>query len=922
MRHIIKTLSLERLTSRLPSTWPAYLDGKVLFFDDDSLAAREYSYTSNYGLVPLAVYLKDGECVPSNYDCPEIDSGGTPIGADGPDIDYGECITFNYDCPMLDYAKSVSMSFEEFSKEYHFAMAYNHMVKHGGYCHREYDSAVQFFDIESISGKSGALPYGSDRSVYEDMDEHYERIGGANFLNWASTYVVPTFMIDDKFIDAWNTTHLYYPDVIKWMGWFEQRAEYSGYSGNCSASTNCCECERYHALGGLETYRQMRDWYNAVQDNLARIKSEYEGDYKPIEGSIDFSINMQNNIENIGYFSILSEEYVTGVDYDRKNVVVRDGESLVHISGESPYSFDETFMEMKFNDDAWASYTDAYVQGKSSEFYVLDNSSHYAFMPDGRKILGFSDDDVKSKCYTLYPSKDARWAMNEAGQIFDVKDSEIGIYKGDSDRKLLVMRERGTQTPYVNIGSKKIYATLTKDSGGNLKYYFPFIYESNGPGVGDPCEVNGIFNLSGNMCTEYPVSFTGGTEYFMSGGSIITSADTVWNDVKFIDRYAIADDVTYYHIKNGGDHGYKFGYSQDSTAEVPTYTFLQEDENATFIDGKLKLMYIPEQIYEIGKLTGHTSSKLKPLRVNKTLSDDIGQMIDGIFTVSTASGHETQHHPSQGDVLEPIYQVGNTANIREFSLTEKSGFTVGDIIIEMEFYHKDGAGNDIDESRVKALPFMYNNSGVSSGGCISAITSATMLARESYSYVDSGSIWCDVTYLVGCTLSGGSVAEGYNSGVTYKETVQFVKENAHYGLRKKIGGQIPMTENEVSAKTVSYPIQVYRMKQNVQEMVSDTYGSTYEDVLAEFCMDIQYYMAGGSLYGYTEDMEKMNGMQVYPTVMEEQFLGAAVPKNVSSDIYIDRGINTALDRHLKLGEVVSLEALGNYANGSFKIADS
>jgi hypothetical protein len=37
----------------------------------------------------------------------------------------------------------------------------------------------------------------------------------------------------------------------------------------------------------------------------------------------------------------------------------------------------------------------------------------------------------------------------------------------------------------------------------------------------------------------------------------------------------------------------------------------------------------------------------------------------------------------------------------------------------------------------------------------------------------------------------------------------------------------------------------------------------------------------------------------------------------TSDIYIDRGRSAAFERHLKLGEVVTMEALENYGNGWF-----
>ena len=41
-------------------------------------------------------------------------------------------------------------------------------------------------------------------------------------------------------------------------------------------------------------------------------------------------------------------------------------------------------------------------------------------------------------------------------------------------------------------------------------------------------------------------------------------------------------------------------------------------------------------------------------------------------------------------------------------------------------------------------------------------------------------------------------------------------------------------------------------------------------------------------------------------------------QNVDGDIYINRGINAAFEKHLKLGEVTSMEALEQYGNGYFK----
>ena len=69
-------------------------------------------------------------------------------------------------------------------------------------------------------------------------------------------------------------------------------------------------------------------------------------------------------------------------------------------------------------------------------------------------------------------------------------------------------------------------------------------------------------------------------------------------------------------------------------------------------------------------------------------------------------------------------------------------------------------------------------------------------------------------------------------------------------------------------------------------------------------------------------MERLNGMEVFPTYREEYRLGSSSLENIDSNIYIERGINAAFEKHLKLGEVVSLEALVQYGNGYFKIMES
>ena len=77
--------------------------------------------------------------------------------------------------------------------------------------------------------------------------------------------------------------------------------------------------------------------------------------------------------------------------------------------------------------------------------------------------------------------------------------------------------------------------------------------------------------------------------------------------------------------------------------------------------------------------------------------------------------------------------------------------------------------------------------------------------------VVSDNIHCDVTYHIGATLNriGNDyfIADEYNSGVTYTESVEFVKNKEEYYL---------------GSDKVSYPVYVYEMLQN------DSYIATFK----------------------------------------------------------------------------------------------
>ena len=69
-------------------------------------------------------------------------------------------------------------------------------------------------------------------------------------------------------------------------------------------------------------------------------------------------------------------------------------------------------------------------------------------------------------------------------------------------------------------------------------------------------------------------------------------------------------------------------------------------------------------------------------------------------------------------------------------------------------------------------------------------------------------------------------------------------------------------------------------------------------------------------------MDDYNGLDAYPTFQDAYNIGISSLPIVDSDVNIDRGNNAAFEKHLKIGEVTSLEALENYTNGYFKMMEN
>ena len=1045
MRTLKKEISIEPMTSRLPSVWPSFFnnDGNIYCFDDDSLDERSYVHTSNWGMIPLNIVV-------------------TPVP--NPNT-----VSFEYRVPSgetaCDNESTFILSFDRLSKWYSFFTEYYNLLKIYGHCGMSYISAEDYYNNESSSKFSDQMKYGGDREKYVEIDTTFKKMGGKvivniydkslkryiwveseniidknnygsiidvndnGFFKWICENVVPSFQLPMKYSEYWKMERLYYPDVVKWLAWFGKRLSYEEVYNNeddtwdCSSNSeiDCCDCEEYFKRGGKRTYDSMKSWYDSIQstikDNDERLKSLTGCQIS----KVIMPIELQLSIDDLGELSILSKDYVLGEDYRVTRyggtsneyggtVSSMNGESMYLDKDGTGYGFNEDCMEkyvsscmtcshsglftdkcpkcgsrnitqVSYNGDlnqkdGWVSYTERYARENKKEFEV-SAVTYYTFDDDNFKVTTSeitkpsAVSDLRNKLAKKYKMTlgELGWFLVN-GELCGISEAESAKYDPNNeylgDKDFIVFREDNTNTPYTFINGKKVYAEFYPQTN---EYYFPFFKESRQTNrtscSGSTFNINDYKRFSRMPEPSDKIRFISydNTMYIVDGDT-----DTIEGyDAYPICGYAVDSESNVMYCLSGSN---RVMYYDEYVMYYP---------NATHDNNYVTVAFNKEfEVFSVDEITGQTVSKIYDLRLYNTLTDDIGNNIDGIYDIS--KGGIFNHQPPEGSVLDLIYQVGNTSNISRFSNTSENNdeamyaksfngasaltnYFVGDIITEMDFYYKDSSGNRIDDTlyTVRLLPSDEIEISGSSTSMRVASTELTSLSAISLSNVSkeaiglnsdvlfADNISCDITYYKGATLSrregstfnlasrergdvhkidsGSSKTYYYqNYGVEYNETVEFVKKDVEYYLKKPKDEDkyLPLRSEDPCNHSISYPVTIYTMKQDISRVENSQYDSDYMVALANFKTNINVFGMNEDSYSekYNGEMARHNNLQVFPVYREEYKLGISSLENIDSDIYIDRGINAAFEKHIKLGEVTSLEALEQYGNHFFKMMNS
>lgn len=881
MKTIQLTYSLEWFKSRLPSVYPSYDGDELLFFDEESIKKRDNRLMSNYGTVPLDI-------------CPKL------LGYNG----------------FEDKPNNFKISWNTFSKWFHEFKLYYWLLNDGGSCKRVYSSATDFYDSEYKSSSTIQLPFGSDRTSYEELDKSFKERGGKvskitnscegksnivgycdnGFFKWICDNIVPSFEIPSEYVWYWNTNRIYYPNVISWISWFEERKGYPSELNKCAESDDCCDCEEYIHRGGEKLLESLKTWFKETNSNILKIKGIIEGNLQNFAPHAFCEINVSSCFGKPSLQSILSEKYNTKTDfrhgsYDSTSntsggtVVDVDGVSMHFKKGFKPNggsTFNEKYMEMEYDDSVFEEYLPMYANDNKSSFSVPSGMTYYGVDKDGVKKYGKSDVDVIDK-FSIKANIERNgkygWFFIDE-ELYEVSPIESVDMNGV---KIPVFRENGTNTPYVIVGGRDVYAEYDFKSNS-----YSFSFNGNAKFKRNPSQDS--LDASGIRC----ISYNGVIKTFPSTSDTITfslsNGDTV--DYKLIDGYSIVDDSIYYIHKGKVTSGYTLGdIISGATVSGDVITIKAKESNI--------------KISKCNVIIGTASSKLLGLRSFNVMTDDNGNMIEALNTTPTKDTYNYQ--PLEGSELEPLYQVGNVACVSAFSLSyedyennkkknEPSPIRhVGDIISSMMFYYADANGDKILDT-VKKVGGAIKSS-------LNAIQESTKKATEyknNYPMeVVSDNVYCEIVYNIGATIVYDKAKSSYSisgdSGVEYTEIVEFEKVKTEYYLGND---------------SHSYPIYVYKLRQG-------------DNPTASFTAPINVFDSSlTTTYSSIDGMDDYNGLDAYPTFQDAYNIGISSLPIVDSDVNIDRGNNAAFEKHLKIGEVTSLEALENYTNGYFKMMEN
>lgn len=820
MKKIQKKISLEQFKSRMPGIIDSYVGNSTDNTWDFGINYRNGVPYTNYGLIPKSIEL-DGKTVSYNtlvnwYHFIEF---------------YVELLSINLTCGEIKYNNAVE---------------YYNIEKQPKYKLRECEE----FDAKCQT----ILSYFANTNGCSNIVDLYSYL--------TQTYF-PKYVIEDEYKDIWNKSYLSLAEVHEWIKWFEERNSLYGNT-ECSKSDDCCDCEKYKQLGGINTYNKLKNFISQIEKPSGLTDA-----YATIP------IILSTTIDDMGEYSIFYEEWVPGHDYGNKcGVVVNyEGESYSLTEGEYGSSYND-YKELEFNFGDW--------EKKEINLPKDGVIEKYAYNHDGKLCI---DDDI------IIKNMSRSYNINTNYEL----DYDLGFYviKGVTYRcnKMNVVRVNNKlyqvyydyeNNPYITIGKKNYYGLY--NNGGytfNFKDNHDLYIEEIYAVIVD----NSIYEVNNDTITSNNIIYNKIHAYSVING----------NNIYFNDNYEVI--VPY---KDGNEIKYEPNEQVLGLPNDNDYDLRYDYTGVTyFVSDSGDVLYVHQNdyvVYDNTLLSGTTESKLSCFLSTNLAVDNIGNKLPGLLQESDKDKYwltlpykpkTIVHITRENDVDTEGVESGEGEEVKKEKIW-------CDYLESITFYYSDSFGN-----RLAFVDYDYYKDDIGSIESelkkqLSGSTSDDTFGSEHFLVSD---LKCEFKYHMGCVIISKKNADGTydysiedgNSGVTYYDNVTLMKKQCEFYLNN----------------TSFYMMNYYDMIFETKNYTDDTYGHNVTVPISKFICKMNSF----------DNDNYVN----FPLIREEYKLGSSSHEKIESDIYINRGTARAIDNHIKLMEVRSLESLEQYGNGYFKI---
>ena len=864
MKHYQIKISLEQFKSRMPSIIPAYYaNNRYYSFNGKGgvdIDGNRIPY-SNYGLYPFSIKLVYQD-----------------IWGSG------------------DYYNKV-ISYNQLAKWYHFLNFYVTLLTTTTCSLINYQTAQEYYNLDNQKKYSLEECINFDAQIISicGKDDNLYQLALKTY-NYLTEYYFPCFIIDSEMQNQWHKKKLSIQEANYWLGWFEQRIEKYQTVNNCSLAENCCDCEEFFRLGGMNMYNQLKYF---IQNINTHILDEY------VHPQFNLKIILTSQINNLGEFTSLYESWEGGVNYSNNEnnsgaVVEYNGLDWVLVQGKG-YFYNDEFKEFYFgNINGMNSLERQYflnsdIQNKENQFerlidihgkqndginfnYLLSIYHYYIYDINNQKIFlkksfnDYIDENKKNLIKKIYPSYQINVNPNNFffinGQVFP---SEIINYIQLNNEYYIPIYDSDNQ-PIIIINNMNYYGIYDEKQNN---YYFKinnsqyFLQKKEGVIINDfPFFVNQNIIQIGNLTYEK----------FYAYANINNSITFFNNDYDVIVPFSTDTTISFIIDNENTILGDKFNDLND--IKTSSYGY--------YIDDNIIYILQPFIEYDASQITGYTESKLSSFSASTDIVyDNLGNKFTGI----TIDQQQLTDNCLISIPYKPQTVIHLSPNLNNDGeqITNQEGYKEywGDYLESIQLYYVDTNNQQLTKK--------YNLEQDGSFETILNLLFTELNGKE-------GTLKCDFSYYMGCILQ---IKNSESNGLEIK----LISNGIHY-----------IDNTTLSASTCQYYLtETSYLTLNYYDIIHDTI-NYFNDSLNYLSVVNKAYFNYDITKFYDDNNEfNSNGWTDFPQIKEEYMIGISSLNNVDVDIYINRGVARAFDSHLKLLEVNSLESLEQYGNGSFKI---